>query len=53
MGRCVRGCAAHIGCFFGLSGLQWPLFYLKIKDIGRVYPDQFGIFALGYLIHNL
>ena len=36
--RWVRGCAAQIGCFFGLSGLPMALFYLKIGlDIGRVF----------------
>ena len=39
MERWVRGCAAQIGCFFGLSGLAMaPFFYLKIGlDIGRVF----------------
>ena len=36
--RWVRGCAAQIGCFFGLSGFAMPFFYLKIGlDIGRVF----------------
>ena len=36
--RWVRGCAAQIGCFFGLSGLPMALFYLKIGlDIGRIF----------------
>ena len=35
--RWVRGCAAQIGCLFGLSGLPVALFYLKIGlDTGRV-----------------
>ena len=38
MKRWVRGCAAQIGCFFGLSGLPMASFYLKIGlDIGRVF----------------
>ena len=37
MEKWVRGCAAHIGCLFGLSGLPVALFfYLKIGlDKGR------------------
>ena len=36
--RWVRGCAAQIGCLFGLSGLAMAPFYLKIGlDIGRVF----------------
>ena len=35
--RWVWGCAAQIGCFFGLSVYQWPFFYFKIGlDIGHV-----------------
>ena len=36
--RWVRGCAAQIGCFFGLLGLPMAPFLLKIGlDIGRVF----------------
>ena len=36
--RWVRGCAAQIGCFFGLSGFPMAPFYLKIGlDIGRIF----------------
>ena len=36
--RWVRGCAAQMGCFFGLPGLPMALFVLKIGlDIGRVF----------------
>ena len=36
--RWVRGCAAQIGCFFGLSGFAMAPFLLKIGlDIGRVF----------------
>ena len=36
--RWVRGCAAQIGCFFGLSGLPLAPFYLKIGlDIGCIF----------------
>ena len=53
MERWVRGCAAQIGCFFGLSGLQIaPFFYLKIGlDIGRIFANCliFDDFPLVYL----
>ena len=36
--RWVRGCAAQIGFFFGLSGFPMALFYLKIGlDIGCIF----------------
>ena len=38
MERWVRGCAAQMGCFFGLSGL--PLAHCSLKiglDIGHVF----------------
>ena len=38
MERCVRGCAAQIGCFFDLSGLAMAPFYLRIGlDKGRIF----------------
>ena len=40
MERWVRGCAAQIGCLFGLSGLPMAPFYLKIGlDIGCVFAN--------------
>ena len=48
--RLVQGCAAQIGCFFGLSGFAMPLFYLKTGfDIGRVFAkciisDEFVLY---------
>ena len=37
----VRGCAAQIGCIFGLSGLAMAHFYLKIGlDNGRVFAKS-------------
>ena len=36
--RWVRGCAAQIGCFFGLSGFAMAPFFLKVGlDIGCVF----------------
>ena len=49
MERWVRGCAAQIGCFFGLSGLPMAPFYLKIGlDIGCVFAKYiiFNEFSL-------
>ena len=48
--RWVRGSAAQIGCFFGLSGLPMAPFYLKIGlDIGCVFAKYtiFNDFVLG------
>ena len=50
MERWVRGSAAQIGCFFGLSGLPMAPFYLKIGlDIGCVFAKYtiFNDFVLG------
>ena len=48
--RWVRGSAAQIGFFFGLSGLPMAPFYLKIGlDIGCVFAKYtiFNDFVLG------
>ena len=36
--RCVRGCAAQIGCLFGLSDLPMAPFLFEITQLKFEYP---------------